>query len=637
MARNGPRKTLADYVTAALSPVLIMGLVGSLVFFLLEILYAGQYSGQLQWTLFFFVFAMVLIARISIDMGSERAGMYGLGMMLAGFLSLQAYLQFPADSPLTGFGWLVNLVLMVTIWWCSNKLTWDCTHIDDAVDASGRGLLDAAGMDQEAAAEGESADDSDIGRKSKTSSGLLGWWERYRDYRAEQQKKPHTPGVWVVYFSLAALPLFGLGQSLIPVANTERRTYVFWLMVCYVASGLSLLVTTSYLGLRRYLRQRSVRMPKAMTAVWLALGAGMIAVFMVLGALLPRPYGEYQLVHIDPLGSKERDASRYAMKSDGSGKGQGTSSSDPAGKDKEAQSGSGTKSSDDGQGQSQTKSGKGDSGKSKSGSGNKSGKGSQSNSKSQQKDDSTKNDEQSKDEDKRDQDDRKGENAKPGSSGKRAGSKSDAQKAVPRESESKNSARPSNPISSVLSKLGVLGVILKWILFAIIALVVGFFVLRAGLRFMANFTTWAQRLLEMFRSWWEALFGGGKSEGARSEAAGETEDRKPLLRPYSSFHNPFVDGRAEGMSPDELARYSFDALESWAFERDLARLPKETPLEFAARLVNEMPTLGADVQRMAGLYARVAYARGRLGPGSLGPLKQFWERLETVTERPLSV
>ena len=47
-----PSKTLADYVTVALSPALIMALVGSLVFFLLEVLYVGQYSERLQWTLF---------------------------------------------------------------------------------------------------------------------------------------------------------------------------------------------------------------------------------------------------------------------------------------------------------------------------------------------------------------------------------------------------------------------------------------------------------------------------------------------------------------------------------------------------------------------------------------------------------
>ena len=90
MSSTKPRQSLADYVTIALSPLLIMALVGSLVFFLLEILYVGQYSGRLQWTLFCFVFAMVLIARISIEQGYERAGLYGIALAVAVFLALLA-------------------------------------------------------------------------------------------------------------------------------------------------------------------------------------------------------------------------------------------------------------------------------------------------------------------------------------------------------------------------------------------------------------------------------------------------------------------------------------------------------------------------------------------------------------------
>src|SRR5262249_30910212 len=145
---------------------------------------------------------------------------------------------------------------------------------------------------------------------------------------------------------LAALPLFGLGQALIPADETERRQKVFWYMVYYVGSGLGLLLTTSYLGLRRYLRQRQLKMPAAMTGVWVGLGGGLIVVLLVVGALLPRPYAEYQLVDFVPLGSKERNASEYAMKTDGAGKGQGRASTDPAKKDQKAEDGNGTKADD---------------------------------------------------------------------------------------------------------------------------------------------------------------------------------------------------------------------------------------------------------------------------------------------------
>ena len=55
MAKDREPPSLADFVVTALSPILIMGLVGSLAYFLLEVLYAGQWPDRLRWTLFFFV------------------------------------------------------------------------------------------------------------------------------------------------------------------------------------------------------------------------------------------------------------------------------------------------------------------------------------------------------------------------------------------------------------------------------------------------------------------------------------------------------------------------------------------------------------------------------------------------------
>ena len=67
-----PRPTLADYIVIAISPALIMALIGSLVFFLLELLYQGQYEARLQYVFTLFVFAAVLIGRISIEEGLPR-------------------------------------------------------------------------------------------------------------------------------------------------------------------------------------------------------------------------------------------------------------------------------------------------------------------------------------------------------------------------------------------------------------------------------------------------------------------------------------------------------------------------------------------------------------------------------------
>ena len=52
-------------------------------------------------------------------------------------------------------------------------------------------------------------------------------------------------------------------------------------------------------------------------------------------------------------------------------------------------------------------------------------------------------------------------------------------------------------------------------------------------------------------------------------------------------------------------------------EKPLGRAQQETPLEYAERLVGEVPALEQEARGLAGLYARAAYARGRLPAGCL--------------------
>src|SRR5919201_3511626 len=94
MAKDREPPTFVDYVVTALSPALVMALVGSLAFFLLEVLYAGQYSGRLQWTLFFFVFGSVLVSRIAISIDTTRARLYGMALGGAVFLAMMQFMAF---------------------------------------------------------------------------------------------------------------------------------------------------------------------------------------------------------------------------------------------------------------------------------------------------------------------------------------------------------------------------------------------------------------------------------------------------------------------------------------------------------------------------------------------------------------
>jgi hypothetical protein len=637
MAKTEEKKhrTLGDYVTMAFSPVLIMTLVGSLVFFLTEVFYGGQYETRLLYTLFWFVMGMVLIARIQIENNDGRWKWYGIGLGGAVYVALHAFIEYPPDSVLVEFRWLINLVLMGVIWWATHRLTWDSTHIDDRVDASGMGVLEAAGLDEAAASpEGlakpaeEQVDqpDDSAGTREPTS-----WWGRYRKYQSEQSKKPHTPGVWVVYFSMAALPLFGLGQVLIPVGDTARRQYVFWLFTVYMGSGLGLLLTTSYLGLRRYLRQRKLPMPRAMTSVWLSVGGTMVVILLILGAVLPRPFGEYQLVDFTRFGAPERKASEYALNRDSKAKGEGSASSDASQRDQDAKSTTSGQSGKQGQSKSSSSSSREKSQGQKSSNSNQRSDGEQ-----HRKDSDRSKDDSRKDEEKKDKED---ESKDQSNKSQREGpaKQQSGQGRTSKSASDRNAQEQSNrPMPNFLSKLGWLATVLKWVVFGAFALVVGFYLVRSGLHWLANFTNWAKNLLESLRSWWESLFGGRKKQPVLADGDADPEERILAPRPFALFPDPFLDGTAERTSPNQLVRYSFEALQSWAWERKLGREPADTPREFVERLVAELPALDREARGLAALYARVAYARSNLGPGALDPLRQFWQRLHEVSERPLS-
>ena len=233
MAADREPPTATDYVVTALSPVLVMLMVGSLVFFLVEVLYAGKYSGRLLYTLFFFV-AGGGAGRPHRHRDRRRAArpLRPHPRRASTYLALLGLRRVP------GGGWLSRTAGSSTsascsIWWSAHKLTWDCTHIDEkqkgpaaacfrppALDAdAGRGdrrprlaaTRRGARKPKRKTARGNKKKARSPARLAALGLGSSGT----RSTRDAKRKGPHTPGVWVIYFALAALPLFALGQSLI--------------------------------------------------------------------------------------------------------------------------------------------------------------------------------------------------------------------------------------------------------------------------------------------------------------------------------------------------------------------------------------------------------------------------------------
>ncbi len=275
-----PRKTLADYLVIGISPALIMLLVGSLCFFLIQVLYRGAAVDSVRWVMFWFVFAVVLVARLGIEEGAGRASLYGFVLAAVTWLYLSRI--HPA--------YLLGILMLAIVWWCANKLTRDCTLIDDEQDASGCGLLEGRQKAEGRRQKGPPGA-TEIPAPEKMTSGPGGKTARHS--AAQDGKKaratPHAPGKWVIYFSLAALPLFGLGQMLLPPGDDAARRSGFLLLCVYLAAAVGLLLTTSFLGLRRYLRQRHLRMPGVIAFGWIRFGAGVAVIVLAAALLLPRP------------------------------------------------------------------------------------------------------------------------------------------------------------------------------------------------------------------------------------------------------------------------------------------------------------------------------------------------------------
>ncbi|MEM9827659.1 MAG: hypothetical protein AAF958_13795, partial [Planctomycetota bacterium] len=235
------RKTASDYAAIAVAPFLIFLMIYALASFLSLVLYQGSYPSRIRWILLCFTMGSVAIARIAIE--KDRA--YSLGY--AGALGLVTVLVMTTfvGNP------VIPIVTVGVILVLSDRIVRDCTLIDDKQDSSDRGLLEFGSL-------------------------------------AKGKKSGHQPGRTVLYLAIAALPMFGLGQFFLRGQSAVWGQAQFLLAV-YLFAALSLLVTTSFLGLRRYLRQRRTEMPQEVSIAWMAGGLISIALILFLATLAPLP------------------------------------------------------------------------------------------------------------------------------------------------------------------------------------------------------------------------------------------------------------------------------------------------------------------------------------------------------------
>jgi hypothetical protein len=634
------RMTAADYLAIAISPALIMLLVGSLVFFLIEVMYAGQYQARLNYVFALFVFATVLVARISIEMGSERAAMYSIPLAIATFVVLQKFIEYPSVlSP------LFNLLLITVVWWCAHKLTWDCTLIDDSQDASGEGLMQVVGVDDpgdvdEAAAKPANQLVSDDARP--------GFWQRLLSV----EKGPHPPGLWVLYFSLAALPIFGVGQGFISTSDTGSRRYTFILLATYVAAGLLLLVTTSFLGFRRYLRQRDIEMPSPMAATWIGVGGVLTAIVLLVTMLLPRPNAEFAFAQSpwQATSPEGLTSSRHGRGNDGAREGE-TSSESVITDDENIPQGEATREPSSNNSSDQASSEQTSSEESTS-------DGSQSNqSKQSDQPDRTSQDNTAPDDRQRGDDSGQSESAdtsaqssnpnepgdeqasrdqNPSQSSDNSSLSNSSDESTPSEETSSTSANqqpgspipehsaspPASPAKVLQSMVSGLANVLKWLFYLALALLAMYLLWKYRQELIAA----AREMLRDLRAWLARLF-GGEANDPESVSVDTKQVPKPR-KSFREFQNPFASDRHRAMAPDELVRYTFEALEAWSADHGKPRRADQTPVEFADVATIGNKDMHRDARILAMLYSRIAYGAARVTAHQASGLTGIWTHMQ---------
>ncbi len=570
-------KSAADYAAIAVAPVLIFLMISALANFLVLLLYSGGFPQRVAWTLLMFTMGSVAIARIAIEQSRAYSLGYAVALGAATFVVMSRFVGSP----------LFCAFILAVIAYLADVIVRDCTIIDDDVDASGEGLIDAGRLFVKKQIEGDLSDAPD-----------------------KPMKKTHQPGRTVMYLAFGALPLFGLGQFMLR-GDSGSWTRAQTFLAIYLFAALALLVTTSFLGLRRYLRQRGAEMPGDVAVSWLGGGIAIIAVVLLIAYVAPLPGKALASIQLPEFlsslgGTTASEAGWGDEGSDKSNPDATTTSDDATAQGKEIHSetmkeggeagdvGDGNR--DDGPvgkqsgGKQQPAGSDGESkGKSES-SNNKSGDqpDSKQNKQSDQKESETP---QSADSDNDDKNPPKDPDEQ-------------QQQANGKQQESSSKSQSQSPAEMMSQMASGIGSLIKLLIILALAGVVAWFA----------WLNWDRFLL-----WLQSLLNADSPEVTATNQSWVAEPETPP-RPFSSYQNPI--GKESDLR--RVVVITFQAFEAWAREQGASREKDETPSEFSRRAATLVPNLGSPVSDVVKAYNRIVYGRGKATQKDIDAATQVW-------------
>jgi hypothetical protein len=584
-----------DQLVSTIGLVLIVFLMVSLTFFILARFFLSSKWTSSHWLLFWEVLATVLVSRMFlIDDLKKVVGGYSfvLGMVI--------WVPFVFMG-----GEILGIVtaLMIFVGWFTYKITWDVTDLGEREEDED-GLLASVGLKKELNPGNKKVSESWGDTREESTEFNYEAEEVLAELAKEKPKKVKGGkgrGVWVLYFLFGSIPVFGLGGSTQNSTDPNLGKYFLVCLCIYLASCISLLMSTSFLTIRSDLRRRNLSMPLFTAGAWLFSGLFLLISCFVFASLLPRPQG-----FLDPIAlvlskgqDKDQDASNYAKSSEKSGKGEGKQG------EKEGDKGSPKDGNQKAGKPAEDKENKGASKESGKGGGDSGEKGSSK--EGSQKSDQAKNNESKSDSRKND--------------GNQKSNSTPNQEAPP-------SPPPSFNIPGLDKMMAALEVILK-VVFAVGTFL---FVLYVVVYKLSYSFGWADDLLDWFRNLFDWMDRSKKKKKQEDVADASIADE---TLPFEEFDNPFDRKDWQKASLRELTGYTWKALLAWCKSQNI-NIPRGcTPSELEEIISNEMPRIEPAYYAFQQVLLNVQYSNNNDDPKGVATTQKLWRHMNGESDSAL--
>jgi len=270
--------TRTDLLTEAAIPLSVMGLLGSFLYYLLElrsVFWGSEGDALLRWVCFFFLLGTIGITRLRTRYGDQVvAAPYVVALAAVTGLFVWVFTQRSGPVVRTGLPAALDLLftyaVVAVIWYGASRLTRECTAEETREEAAEHGMLERL-----------------LERgKGEAAAG------------PDDRTRVRHPGWLVVWFSLAALVVFALGERAMTTEAGGATAFAFKCMAVFFFFGLLLLALTTLSSIRMYVRRKRLTLSRAVSPLWIMLSLLLVSGIVLLSAKLPRTESQEALRRI---------------------------------------------------------------------------------------------------------------------------------------------------------------------------------------------------------------------------------------------------------------------------------------------------------------------------------------------------